>query len=203
MSALVFRLVRRFVVQPLVNWYRRNEVLVQLECLASLGPGVNVRGPIWLGNPAGTCFGEDVSINPGFRSRGGGQLRIGSHVHIGLDVEVLTANHNYEQPDCLPYDRVRVNRDVTIGDCVWICDRVVIVPGVTVGEGAVLAAGAVVTRDVPPLAVVGGSPATVIRYRSRENYERLKSAGLFLNWPRSEHRINRRTTRIRRASTPN
>ena len=73
---------------------------------------------------------------------------------------------------------------MVIGDAVWICDRVMITPGVEIGEGAVLAAGAVINRDVPALAVVGGTPAQVIRYRDAEEYRRLKEAGQYLNWPR-------------------
>jgi len=54
---------------------------------------------------------------------------------------------------------------------------VVIVPGVTIGEGAVIAAGAVVTRDIPACAVAGGNPARVLKYRDRDHYLKLKSEG--------------------------
>ena len=55
-----------------------------------------------------------------------------------------------------------------------------IVPGVTIGEGAILAAGAVITKDVPPLSVVGGNPAKVIKYRDKEHFEALKQLGKFV-----------------------
>ena len=57
----------------------------------------------------------------------------------------------------------------------WIGSRVTIIPGVSIGEGAVIGAGAVVTHDIPPLAVAGGNPAKVIKYRNQEVYEKLKS----------------------------
>lgn len=55
--------------------------------------------------------------------------------------------------------------DVVVGNDVWICDRASIIAGVTIGDGAVVAAGSVVVKDVPPYAVVGGNPAKIIRYR--------------------------------------
>lgn len=63
---------------------------------------------------------------------------------------------------------IRNNRPVVIGNDVWIGANVVILPGVNIGDGAVLAAGAVVTRDVAPYAIVGGVPAKTIRYRFEE-----------------------------------
>lgn len=57
---------------------------------------------------------------------------------------------------------------VKIGNDVWICARATILEGVTIGDGAIIAAGAVVTKDVPPYAIVGGVPAKIIRYRFNE-----------------------------------
>ena len=68
-------------------------------------------------------------------------------------------------------------KPVNIGNNVWIGSRVTIIPGVSIGEGAVIGAGAVVAHDIPPLAVVGGNPAKVIKYRNREVYEKLKTNG--------------------------
>jgi acetyltransferase-like isoleucine patch superfamily enzyme len=176
----------------------RASAIQQLERLEYLGPGVIVNGPISLGNVRQTRFASDVCINPGLVVKGEGALEIGSHVHFGENVEIHTANHNYDKPDFLPYDTIRIKKTVTIGDCVWICDRVIITPGVNIGEGAILAAGAVVTRDVPPLAIVGGSPAHVIKYRNRETYEQLRQEDRFLNWPRDYDLINKKRVTIRR-----
>ncbi|MBX7167446.1 MAG: acyltransferase [Pirellulales bacterium] len=139
-------------------------------------------------------------MNPGFVSKGTGRLFIGSHVHMGEHVTIITDNHNFEVPLTLPYDKGHVAKDVVIGDCVWLGDRVLIVPGVTIGEGAVVAAGSIVTRDVPPLAIVGGAPAKVIRERNREAYEHLKAAGSYLGMPRDHDLVNRRRVRLRRAN---
>jgi acetyltransferase-like isoleucine patch superfamily enzyme len=81
---------------------------------------------------------------------------------------------------------------------VWLGDRVTIVPGVTIGEGAVVAAGSVVTRDVPALAVVGGAPARVLRQRDGDAYRQLRASNVYLNWPRDHHLVNRQQVTIRR-----
>ena len=60
------------------------------------------------------------------------------------------------------------NREVTIGNGVWIGDSVIILPNVQVGDGAVIAAGSVVTKDVPPYAIFGGNPAKLIKFRFSE-----------------------------------
>lgn len=61
--------------------------------------------------------------------------------------------------------------EVEIGPYAWICSRSIILPGIKIGEGAVVASGAVVTKDVPPYAVVGGVPARVIGQRERKDYD--------------------------------
>ncbi len=197
MRRLLFRVLRK-VARPFIQWWDLEQVLEQVDQLAEVGMGLVVNGPVRFGNPAGTYLAEDVSINPGLVVRGNGCLRIGAHVHFGENVLILTSNHNYDRPDCLPYGHERISKDVTLGDCVWICERVVIVPGVTVGEGAVLAAGAVVTKDVPPLAVVGGAPAKVICDRDAVAYHELRKKEQYLNWPNPYDIINGRRVRLQR-----
>lgn len=195
---LFFRAARKLVVRPLQKRWSTFEVIEQLEGAGRLGAGVVVNGPLSLGNPGQTFFGDDVSLNPRFTTRGSGALHLGAHLHAGVDVHIITSNHNFRTPASLPYDKVRVARDVRIGECVWIGDRVVIIPGVSVGDGAVLAAGAVVTRDVPPMAIVGGSPAKIIGERDADSYRRLYEASAFLGWPRSYDLINGQRVTVRR-----
>ena len=66
-----------------------------------------------------------------------------------------------------------------IGQGTFLADNAVVVGDVTIGEGAIVAAGAVVCKDVPPCAIVGGNPAKVIKYRDQAHYEELKAAGRF------------------------
>lgn len=91
---------------------------------------------------------------------------IGNSVDIAQDVQIWTAEHNVHSPF-----HEMITAPVEIKDYVWIASRATILPGVTIGEGAVVATGSVVTKDVPPYTIVGGIPARVIGERSKElNY---------------------------------
>ena len=109
---------------------------------------------------------------------GGGKVVIGDYFHSGSECMIITQNHNYKG-NMIPYDNSYIYKNVTIGDCVWFGNRVIVTGNVTIGEGAIIAAGSVVCKDVPPLAIVGGNPAKVIKYRDEEHYFRLKSEGRF------------------------
>ena len=91
---------------------------------------------------------------------------------------ILTSNHDYEGEE-IPYDSMDIVKDVRIGDFVWIGNRVIILPGVTIGEGAIIQAGAVVVSDIPACAIAGGNPAKVFKYRDKEHFNRLKEEGKF------------------------
>ncbi len=178
---LIFKIFRRLIL-PLTNIYIRFDTETQIQALGGCKSRPNIMGPVQI-SPRKKCyFGKDVNINSGFVAMASGGLTIGDHVHFGQNVRIVTQNHNFESPECLPYDKVRISKPVQIGDCVWIGDSVYIVPGVTIGEGAVIGMGAVVTKDVPPLAVVGGAPAVVIRMRNEKSYYRLKKQKKFLDW---------------------
>lgn len=102
--------------------------------------------------------GSRINRNCCLDIRGG--LHIGKQVNISPEVVILTASHGVNDPEF----RVET-RAVMIEDHVWIGTRAMIMPGVTLGRGCVVAAGAVVTRDVPPLAIVGGVPAKPVGQR--------------------------------------
>lgn len=79
----------------------------------------------------------------------------------------------------IPYDESYIYKNITIGDCVWFGNRVLVIGNINIGEGAIIAAGSVVTKDVPPLAIVGGNPAKIIKYREKDHYYKLKEQGMF------------------------
>lgn len=131
--------------------------------------GVVIHGAKNLSIGNDTRLGENSYIN----AKGG--LVIGDNVKIAPQVFICTSNHNYYAPKKLPYDGKENLRPVNIGDHVWIGARAIIIPGVTIGEGAVVGMGSVVTKDVPPCAVVGGNPAKTLKYRDIELYNKLKN----------------------------
>ena len=103
--------------------------------------------------------GRNVFINSGCTFQDQGGITLGDGCLVGHQVSIATINHDMD-----PDKRGSMTfRPVVIGNNVWIGDHASILPGVTIGDGAVVAAGAVVTKDVPPRTVVGGVPAKVIK----------------------------------------
>jgi maltose O-acetyltransferase len=88
-------------------------------------------------------------------------IRTGSDVSIGPEASLLTLGHDPQSPDF--HDK---GGDIIVGDRVWIGYRAIVLPGVTIGEGAVVGAGSVVTRNVEPYTIVAGNPARQIGERS-------------------------------------
>lgn len=119
--------------------------------------------------------GNNVRIGENFYINGRGGITIGNNVKFGPQVFIWTWNHNYYAPKKLPYDDVCLEGPVNIGDDVWIGAKANIVPGITIGDGAVIAMCAVVTKDVLSCAVVGGNPARILKYRDIEVYNKLKN----------------------------
>lgn len=114
----------------------------------------------------------------GLTVHGEGPVEIGDNFHSGSGCNILTENHNYHG-DAIPYDDSFLMEEVEIGDNVWVGINVIILPGVTVGEGAIIQAGSVVTGDIPSGAIAGGHPAEVFGQRDMDHYERLKSEEKF------------------------
>lgn len=105
-------------------------------------------------------IGKRVFINSGCRFQDQGGIFIGDDVLIGHNCVIATLNHEMDpdrRADIIP-------APVRIGNKVWIGANATILQGVTIGDGAIIAAGAVVNKDVPPRAVVGGLPAKVIKF---------------------------------------
>lgn len=102
-------------------------------------------------------------------------LVIGDCVNFGSHVSVYTRQHDVDSPDF-----AEVGAPVVIGDYAWVSSHSIVLPGVTIGEGAVVAAGSVVTKDVAPYTLVGGNPARYIRDRSRDLRYRLGYAKRFV-----------------------
>ena len=113
-------------------------------------------------------IGDRVVINRKVLLDGrGGRLVIGNDVDIAQETNIWTLEHDVNSDT-----HAAKGSDVTIEDHVWIASRVTILPGVRIGQGAVVASNSVVTKDVPPMAIVGGVPAKVIgQRRNRLDYQ--------------------------------
>lgn len=125
--------------------------------------------------PSGVTIGEDTIVGDHAFLDGRAPLKIGSHVAIASQILIYNAEHDIQSEDFRAHEE-----PVEIGDYVFIGTRAIILPGVKIGKGAVVASGAVVTKDVPDFAIVGGVPATVIGERKiKDPHYRLGRARLF------------------------
>ena len=122
------------------------------------------RGRLTLGD--NVFLGDFSSINAN-----DAEIVIGSNVAIGPMTVIQGTNHNFDRIDIPIVQQGHTPSSVTIEDNVWIAAHCVILPGIRIHSGAVVAAGAVVNKDVPPNAVVGGVPAKVIKYRGAGGVE--------------------------------
>jgi maltose O-acetyltransferase len=116
-------------------------------------------------NPYNIWIGNDTIIGEGAVLDGRAKLTIGDHVDIASNVMIYNAEHDINSKD---FTKAKLE-DVEIGNYVFIGPRAIILPGVKIGRGAVVAAGAVVTKDVADLAIVGGVPAKEIGKRAEES----------------------------------
>ena len=124
-------------------------------------------------------LGKNIHIGRHSEIMAEGGIHIGNNVVISFNCVLWSVDHRYEGGS-LPYDKARIRRPIVIHDNVWIGRNAIVRGGVTIGEGAVVAMGSVVTRDVPPLAVVGGNPSRVLRFRDAKRYATNKALGSYL-----------------------
>jgi acetyltransferase-like isoleucine patch superfamily enzyme len=138
-------------------WYYRNimkfqiarEISIFMHCTFDAAKGLTI--------------GNGSVINAGCRLDSRGDIIIGSKVSISQQVIILTADHDVEA-----HDFAGRSRKVVIDDFVWIGTRAMILPGVTIGRGAIIAAGAVVNKNVQPFTIVGGVPAKLLKERRQD-----------------------------------
>lgn len=117
-------------------------------------------------------FGKNTHFN-GAQILGRGDVSIGDNFHSAKGLLILTENHNW-QGTALPYDTTTIKKSVTIADNVWMGMNVTVLPGVSIGEGCIIQAGSVVSKSIPDLAIAGGNPANIIKYRDADHYYSLK-----------------------------
>ena len=141
------------------DYDERDRILAEL--LGSCGEGVHIRPPLHLDYGSHLHIGAGTFANFGLVALDCAEIRVGEHVQIGPNVQLLTATHP------LDADRRRAKWEsaapISIGDNVWLGGGVIVCPGVTIGPDTVVAAGSVVTKDLPARVLAVGSPARVIR----------------------------------------
>lgn len=129
--------------------------------LGKLGEKTFISRKVMIRKSNNIFIGNGCVINPNVLLDGrGGKLIIGDNVDIAQETNIWTMEHD-------PQTHKAIVADTIIADYVWVCSRVTILPGIKIGENSICAAGAVVTKDVPPNCIVGGVPAKIIGQRNR------------------------------------
>jgi acetyltransferase-like isoleucine patch superfamily enzyme len=162
----------RLATEPVMHWWFREaaflhahsfEVAVEKGMTVGKDPRIEP-GVILMGHHL-ISIGDHFVCSAGVNIRAvAARIVIGDKVSIGPYAALIGANHGV-RPDTAIQDQPQESGEIVIGDDVWIAAGAVILPGVRIGKGAVVAAGAVVSSDVPEMTVVGGVPAARIRER--------------------------------------
>jgi maltose O-acetyltransferase len=151
-----------FLISLPLRVVRRLRIAYIKRRLGHLGKGSFLYPGVVISYPQNVFIGEGVSIAPDARlgASSQGSITIGDRCAIAAGTRIVTPTHD---PHVLPVARVGINKSVLIGHDVWIGTAAIILPGVTIHDGAIVAAGAVVTKDVPADCMVGGVPARVLK----------------------------------------
>lgn len=168
--------VLRKKIDDIVGWAY---LIYSKRILKKSAPGIEIDGDSKFYFVKNIQLEGHVYFGPGGYYNAEGGLQISSGCCFAPKVSILTGSHrwNSNELQALPFDHCNIYKPVIINENVWIGYGSLILPGVNIGEGAVVAAGSVVSKDVPPLALVGGNPAKVIKYREKTVYFDLKSRG--------------------------
>ena len=142
---------------PMSAIYRQK--LNELFC-TNLPDSVTIEPPIQIDYGCQVQIAENVFIGNNFVATAFGGIEIEQGAMIATGCTIATVNHDYQNLDIVRGKKVVIKKGA------WICSKVTIVPGVIIGEGAVVAAGSVVTKKVPDFAVVAGNPARLIKWRT-------------------------------------
>jgi len=171
-------IVRTFVlVRPLVNLYLSLRYRAMVHPFASVDWNVRLgrrcvighadlktmggAGRIEIGSGSVIYNGCDLLCHPH------SAIRIGKNVLFTRQAAAITGGHRFDDPEASILSQGTIEQDITVEDDCWIGYRAILLPGVRVGRGAVVAAGAVVTRDVPPISIAAGVPARIIGVRGQ------------------------------------
>lgn len=160
----------------LLNILQKEKMKRVKKRLVNCGEKVYIHPSVQIADAHLVSIGNNCHIQMDCKLFGcGGGIEIGNGTILSHEIQIFARNHNYNSDDLrlLPYDERDINKKVKIGNNVWIGARSTIMPGVTIGDGAVVGAASVVTKDVPRGAVVGGNPAKIVKYRNMQKYNEL------------------------------
>ncbi|POZ60849.1 acyltransferase [Chromobacterium alticapitis] len=180
MLRLIFRISVKVREKITRRWYRE-----MLFSRCQYSGGAIVVGPdVWwnfhFSHPEKIIFGEGTVMNGECYINAHGGVVFGRYCHVGKGLTIFSSNHNYKSTFSIPYGDDDILKSVSIGDCVWIGANVNILPGTSIGDGAIISMGSVVRGAVPSGAIVAGNPAKIVGYRDMESYRKLSELKAFV-----------------------
>ena len=120
---------------------------------------------VWIAPGRNLVIGDEVDLAFGVLIETSGGVTIGDRTLVGFGTKIFSRNHIVPSQRGRIFSSGHTNQPVTIGKDVWLGANVIVLPGRTIGEGAVVGAGSVITKDVAPFTIVGGNPAKILRVR--------------------------------------
>ena len=167
---LYYLFFRRFPYQPIPGYKLGNNL--RTWCARKLfkkcGSNIVIKSMAYFGTGKNIEMGDYSQL--GINCKVEEDLVLGAHVLMGPDVIIYSSSHEYKDPDIpVMFQGGGERRPVIIGNDVWIGTRVIIMPGVHIGNHVIIGANSVVTHDVPDYSVVAGSPARIVRRRNEKN----------------------------------
>lgn len=138
--------------------------IILKKILRHVGNNVNIRPNIKFAIGSNISIGDNSGIGDRCFLQDIGSINIGADVLMAPEVMIYTSNHEMRKDELIRKQGIKIS-EVIIEDDVWIGARAIILPGVRISKGAVVAAGAVVAKDVAPFSIVGGVPAKVLGFR--------------------------------------
>ena len=157
-------------------WYK---YLFQRLELKYKGHNVKIRGKFRFGHTYNLELHDNIVIGENAFINAHGGVVIKSGTITGPDIMLFSVNHVYDTDESLPFGEALSFGPIIIDENCWIGGRVFICAGVNIGEGCVVAGGSVVTKSFPPLSVIGGNPARLIKMRNEEKYMLAKKKGVY------------------------
>lgn len=164
------RLTREYYLTDYKEAEKKKQILTEL--LGKLGDNVAIDTPFYCDYGKNIFIGDNVIININCTFVDNSKITIGNHVLIASNVQLYTASHptapeerlicDWQEKGCAWFSTY--SEPITIKDGAWLGGGVIVLPGVTIGENAVIGAGSVVTRSIPDNCVAVGNPCKPIRY---------------------------------------
>jgi len=161
----MFKKVVKFVLYRLRKIADKNAYDIYQKGAKYFGVNVTLIFPLTIEGIQSVSIGSNTAIGTYVHIWGHGGVSIGERVQIATHTSIISVTHDYTSDRMF---ETSILKSVVIEDDVWIGANSVILPGVTLGKGCVVGAGSVVTKNVPPRAIVIGNPARVIKFRTED-----------------------------------